>query len=130
MADAGRIEVRELLGPHAARWNTTVDAMMLVLDLVNDVVPKNPGLNVQAPALCYGVALTATRLWGMLAPAVFAYHGIRLPVDLGCVVYALIDADMLCKEPKDALSDFAAVDPADWANAFESLGLVDLRRTA
>ncbi len=51
----------------------------------------------------------ALEQYGLMARTVLAYWGIETTADIGAVVYALIDAGLLVRQPDDRLEDFEGV---------------------
>lgn len=51
----------------------------------------------------------ALQQYGLMARTVLAHWGIRTTADIGAVVYALIDAGLLVRQPEDRLEDFEDV---------------------
>ncbi len=47
--------------------------------------------------------------FGLLAPTVLRYWGIRTTEDLGRIVFHLIDAGLLARQPSDRIEDFDRV---------------------
>lgn len=58
----------------------------------------------------------ALEQFGLLAPTVLGYWGVRRTEDFGVIVFALIDAAMLAGQPTDTIDDFDQV--YDFAAAF------------
>lgn len=51
----------------------------------------------------------ALEQFGLLAPTVLGYWGVRRTADFGAIVFALIDAAMLARQPTDKIEDFEQV---------------------
>jgi uncharacterized repeat protein (TIGR04138 family) len=51
----------------------------------------------------------ALEQFGLLAPTVLGYWGVRRTEDFGAIVFALIDAAMLARQPADKIEDFQRV---------------------
>lgn len=51
----------------------------------------------------------ALEQFGLLAPTVLGYWGVRRTEDFGAIVFALIDVAMLARQPADKVEDFARV---------------------
>ena len=64
------------------------------------------------------VAIVSDRPPALLARAVLATWGIRSTDDFGRIVFAMIDAGLLQKQPDDTIADFA--DVFDFRTAFEA----------
>ena len=58
----------------------------------------------------------ALEQFGLLAPTVLAYWGIRGTEDFGRIVFLLIDVGLLARQPSDKIEDFDRV--YDFAEAF------------
>jgi uncharacterized repeat protein (TIGR04138 family) len=59
----------------------------------------------------------ARQQFGLLAPVVLRHWGITETLDIGRVVFTLVDAGLLITQPGDSLDDFA--DTYDFASAFD-----------
>ena len=51
----------------------------------------------------------ALEQFGLLAPTVLGYWGVRRTEDFGAIVFALIDVAMLARQPADKVEDFERV---------------------
>lgn len=51
----------------------------------------------------------ALEQFGLLAATVLGYWGVRRTEDFGAIVFALIDAGMLARQPTDKIEDFNSV---------------------
>jgi uncharacterized repeat protein (TIGR04138 family) len=51
----------------------------------------------------------ALEQFGLLAPTVLAHWGVRSTLDLGCIVFTLIDVGLLARQPSDKREDFERV---------------------
>ena len=60
----------------------------------------------------------ALEQFGLLAPTVLGYWGVRRTEDFGAIVFSLIDATMLARQPTDKIEDFDRV--YDFAEAFRA----------
>jgi len=67
--------------------------------------------------LCWGLRDLALERWGFMAGAVLSHWGIRKTEDIGQMVFALVENEMLQKEPTDRLADFENV--FDFETAFD-----------
>jgi uncharacterized repeat protein (TIGR04138 family) len=74
--------------------------------------------------LCEGLREVAIERWGMLARTVLERWGIYSTMDVGQIVYALIDAGLMSKSPGDSIDDFRNV--YDFRNAFERSFRIEL----
>lgn len=89
-----------------------------------DAVLSRLNLHVDGKDLCHGLRDLACERWGLMAPAVLASWGIRNTLDFGRMVFALVDSDLLQKQPDDSLGDFENV--FDFKSAFETNFRIDL----
>ena len=60
----------------------------------------------------------ALEQFGLLAPTVLAYWGVRRTEDFGAIVFALIEAGMLAQQSTDKIEDFNGV--YEFAEAFRA----------
>lgn len=60
----------------------------------------------------------ALEQFGLLAPTVLGYWGVRRTEDFGAIVFALIEAGMLAQQSTDRIEDFNAV--YEFAEAFRA----------
>jgi uncharacterized repeat protein (TIGR04138 family) len=51
----------------------------------------------------------ALEQFGLLAPTVLGFWGVRRTEDLGTIVFSLIDAGLLARQPTDKIEDFGGV---------------------
>ncbi len=65
--------------------------------------------HVAGDELCWGLRDLALEKWGVMAPAVLASWGIRSTKDFGRLVFALVDNELLQKQPEDRIEDFENV---------------------
>jgi uncharacterized repeat protein (TIGR04138 family) len=68
---------------------------------------EGPGRHVSGPELLDGVRKYALKEYGPMARTVLARSGIRQGVDVGRIVFNLVDHGVLGKSEKDRLEDFA-----------------------
>ncbi len=73
--------------------------------------------HVDGEDLCWGLHGLAIERWGMLAPVVLRFWGIRSTRDFGEMVFALVENGLLQKQPDDRIEDFDGV--YDFAEAFD-----------
>ncbi len=78
--------------------------------------------HVTGPELAYAVRECARDQFGLLAPTVLDAWGIRDTLDIGRVVYALVDVGLLVTQPGDRLEDFEAA--YDFSEAFDDYSYV------
>jgi uncharacterized repeat protein (TIGR04138 family) len=62
--------------------------------------------HVSGEDLCWGLRDLALEQWGLMAPAVLRCWGIRSTMDFGRMVFALVENDLLQKQPDDRVEDF------------------------
>ena len=79
---------------------------------------KKRDRHITGRQLCEGLRDLAVERWGLMARAVLATWGIRTTDDFGRIVFAMIDAGLLQKQPDDTIADFA--DVFDFRTAFEA----------
>lgn len=73
--------------------------------------------HVSGPELVEGIREYAVEQYGPLARTVLNYWGIHTTEDFGHVVFALVEAGILRKQPEDKLEDFAGI--FDFEEAFD-----------
>jgi uncharacterized repeat protein (TIGR04138 family) len=73
--------------------------------------------HVTGEQLCWGLRDLAARKWGLMATTVLRHWGIRRTRDFGEMVFALVKAGRLQKQPHDRIADFE--DVYDFRQAFE-----------
>jgi uncharacterized repeat protein (TIGR04138 family) len=73
--------------------------------------------NVGGSDLCWALRDFALRQWGLLASLVLHQWNIRRTEDFGRMIFALVDAGFMQKEPHDSIADFRAV--YDFDEAFD-----------
>ena len=74
--------------------------------------------HINGRQLCEGLRAFALERWGLMARAVLSIWGVRSTGDFGRIVFAMIEAELLQKQPTDSLKDFANV--YDFARAFDA----------
>jgi uncharacterized repeat protein (TIGR04138 family) len=74
--------------------------------------------HVSGAQLAAGLRDYALANWGLLARTVLAKWGIRSTTDFGRIVFNMVDAGFLRKQPEDALDDFR--DVYDFERDFET----------
>lgn len=72
--------------------------------------------HVGGQELCWGLRDLALEKWGVMASAVLGSWGLTRTVDFGRMVFALVDNDLLQKQPDDRIEDFENV--FDFRTAF------------
>lgn len=71
--------------------------------------PKAFDRHVSGEQLCWGIRDLAIERWGMMAPAVLRSWNIRRTRDIGDLVFSLIAAGRLQKQPTDSIDEFDSV---------------------
>lgn len=71
-----------------------------------DAAARKLNRHVSGVQLCWGLRDLAMRRWGLMASAVLRHWGIRSTADFGAMVFALVNAGMLHKQPHDDIDDF------------------------
>ena len=86
------------------------EAYTFVLAALHDTVMglKKPR-HITGGELALGIRKYALEQFGPMALTVLHYWGIRTTLDFGKIVYALIDVQLLSKQPEDKLVDFEGV---------------------
>ena len=72
--------------------------------------------HISGPELAWACRDFALDQYGLLAPHVLAYWGMRSSEDIGRIVFTLVDVGLLVTQPDDCESDFK--DVFDLAQAF------------
>lgn len=94
-------------------------AYLFVLAAVEFLQGKLPARrHVSGAELAWACRDLAQGQWGLMAPSVLGYWGIRSTLDIGRIVYTLVDVGLLVTQPGDKLDDFAGV--FDFDDAFRS----------
>lgn len=83
-------------------------------------------LHVSGEELCAGIRDLALERWGLMASTVLRTWGIQSTMDLGRMVFALVDNGILQKQPHDSIEDFR--DVYDFDIAFDKSYRIDLRK--
>lgn len=91
-----------------------------IVDLIGDLggmpsLREKLNRHVSGEDLCWGLRDLALRRWGLMAPAVLGSWGIRETRDFGRMVFALVENNILQKQPEDRLKDFDNVYSFDTA---------------
>ena len=73
--------------------------------------------HVSGTELCWGLREYAQQQWGLMAKTVLARWNIHATDDFGQIVFAMIDCDLMQKQPGDSIEDFSAV--FDFKEAFD-----------
>ena len=84
--------------------------------------------HVSGQELSKALLVFAHKQFGLLAKSVFDYWGVRTTGDLGCIVYNMIRAGMMGKQPHDSLDDFYDVVNIEAAFEFMDTECVQIDR--
>ncbi len=71
--------------------------------------PGRLNRHVTGQQLCYAVRDAALDRWGLMARGVFSRWGIQGTLDIGRIVFTLVDNGWLQKQPTDSIEDFDGV---------------------
>jgi len=82
-----------------------------------DALREKLNRHVGGEDLCWGLRDYSLSRWGLMAPAVLRSWGLRSTMDFGRIVFALVENDLLQKQPEDTLRDFE--DVYDFDKAFQ-----------
>jgi uncharacterized repeat protein (TIGR04138 family) len=93
-----------------------------------DALLDRLNLHVGGEELCHGLRELACERWGLMAPAVLNSWGVRSTLDFGRLVFALVESDLLQKQPEDVIEDFQNV--YDFKTAFDTSFRIDLTQNA
>jgi len=80
--------------------------------------------HVTGQELCMGLRDLAIQRYGMLARTVLSCWSIHETIDIGKIVYTMIDAGLLRQQAEDSISDFT--DVYDFREAFDLRGMESL----
>ncbi len=78
--------------------------------------------HISGQQLCLGLRDLAISKYGLLAPAVLDHWRVGRTADFGRIVFAMIDAGLMTKTPRDTIEDFHSV--YDFDEAFSRDALV------
>ena len=78
--------------------------------------------HVTGQELAHAVRDYALEQFGLLAPAVLQHWGVTQTLDIGRIVYTLVDVELLITQPGDRIEDFA--DAYDFGSAFDGWSYV------
>ena len=81
--------------------------MLAALERHQQALPERR--HVSGGELAHACRDLALEQYGLLARTVLAHWGVTTTADIGEVVYALIDAGLLIRQPEDRLEDFEDV---------------------
>jgi uncharacterized repeat protein (TIGR04138 family) len=111
----GRIRARE------TRYDER--AYLFVLGSIEFLQARLPSRrHVTGQELAHALRDYARREFGLLAPAVLRHWGITETLDIGRIVFTLVDVGLLITQPGDSIEDFA--DAYDFASAFDDWSYV------
>lgn len=80
--------------------------------------PANADRHITGRQLCEGLRDLAVANWGLLARTVLGTWHVTSTGDFGRIVFAMIDAGLLQKQPGDTIDDFA--DVFEFRQAFDA----------
>ena len=73
--------------------------------------------HITGQELLAGIRDFARESFGLMAPTVFERWGVRATEDFGEIVFGMVDAGLMTKQPTDSLDDFR--DGFDFKTAFD-----------
>jgi uncharacterized repeat protein (TIGR04138 family) len=101
-------ELMARIAPRAGRFHPR--AFLFVLAALEHIQQRLPERrHVSGGELAIACRELALEQYGLLARTVLAHWGICATGDFGEIVYALIDAGLLVRQPEDKLEDFEGV---------------------
>ena len=101
-------ELMARIAPKAGRFHPR--AFLFVLAALEHIQQRLPERrHVSGEELSHACRDLALEQYGLLARTVLAHWGICSTGDFGEIVYALIDAGLLVRQPDDRLEDFQGV---------------------
>jgi uncharacterized repeat protein (TIGR04138 family) len=101
-------ELLARIGPKAGRFHPR--AFLFVLAALEHRQQRlTERRHVSGGELAHACRELALEQYGLLARTVLAHWGIATTADFGAIVYALIDAGLLIRQPEDRLEDFEDV---------------------
>jgi uncharacterized repeat protein (TIGR04138 family) len=74
--------------------------------------------HVSGAEMCWGIREYAQQRWGRLARLVLSTWNLKTTYDFGRLVFAMIDVDLMQKQPSDSIEDFR--DVFEFAEVFEN----------
>ena len=77
--------------------------------------------HITGQQLCLGLRDLAISKYGLLTPAVLDHWRVRRTYDFGRIVFAMIDAGLMTKTPRDSIEDFHSVYDFDEAFSRDAL---------
>lgn len=101
-------ELMARISPRAGRFHPRAFFFVLAaLEYRQQRLPERR--HVTGEELAHACRELALEQYGLLARTVLRHWGIDSTADIGEIVYALIDAGLLVRQPEDRLEDFADV---------------------
>jgi uncharacterized repeat protein (TIGR04138 family) len=101
-------ELMARITPHAGRYHPRAFLFLLAaLEHIQRRLPERR--HVSGEELAHACRELALEQYGLLARTVLEHWGIRATADFGEIVYALIDAGLLIRQPEDQPADFEGV---------------------
>ena len=97
-------KIRKILDSYP---NYKLEAYSFVLDALHYTVGKLPApRHVSGPELLVGVREYALDQFGPMARTVLNHWGVHETLDIGKIVFAMVEAGLMRKEERDLLEDF------------------------
>jgi uncharacterized repeat protein (TIGR04138 family) len=94
-------------------------AYLFILSALHHVLSRLPEpRHISGRELTFGVRDLAVERFGPLARTVLEHWGVQSTVDVGALVFALVECGVLIKQEEDRLEDFE--DVFDFDGAFEA----------
>jgi uncharacterized repeat protein (TIGR04138 family) len=104
-------------GPYPAEaFHFVREGLTRTSELVHGPGGADADRHVSGQQLCIGLRDFAIERYGMLAPSVLAGWHVHRTDDFGRIVFAMIEAGLLSKTPRDSMDDFRGV--FDFQEAF------------
>jgi len=101
-------ELLARISPRAGRFHPRAFFFVLAaLERHQQSLPERR--HVSGGELAHACRELALEQYGLLSRTVLEHWGIRTTADIGEIVYALIDAGLLIRQPEDRLEDFEGV---------------------
>jgi len=92
------------------------DAMVSAIEQAGGIEKINR--HVRGADLCWGLRDYAQQRWGKMARTVLGQWNVQSTHDFGRIVFAMIDFDLMQKQPSDSIADFK--DVFDFDQGFEA----------
>lgn len=118
MSDYGAlVDALQKIGARDGRYHER--AFLFVLAALEYAQGRLPARrHLSGAELAWACRDFALEQFGLLAPTVLQHWGVRRTEDFGTIVFALIDAGLLARQPSDRIEDFERV--YDFAEAFRA----------